>query len=109
MGRPLTLVGKQAKVVSFFALLDVEAGITKQALYQFEKSPPKNDKEWEWFYRQVIHLIRLEDNKQHLARQGLEVAQDNGIISQTTDPVAAIEETIAWLQGKLEELKASEQ
>lgn len=108
MGRPLSLVGRQAKGTAYFALVVMAAGAAKQIGYEFNQKPPTNEREWQAFFRQLIALLKCLDEIQELGRQGLEIAQGSGIINQTTDSAQAIEETIVWLQAELARLKQSE-
>lgn len=98
MGEPLKLLGAQSKVAAWFADIEFSTGTAKRLIADFEKNPPTSEREYIDFYRTLLALFSRLDYIQLTARQGLEVARDNGVISQTTDPIAAIREILERLE-----------
>lgn len=106
MGEPLKLLGAQSKVAAWFVDIEFSTGTAKRLIADFEKNPPTSEREYIDFYRTLLALFSRLDYIQLTARQGLEVARDNGVISQTTDPIAAIREIIATLQETVERIES---
>lgn len=106
MGEPLKLLGAQSKVAAWFLYLDFVTGATKQRVYKFKKNPPVTEQEFMVFFQDLLDIAASLDDIQNTARQGAEVAKDNGIISQTADPVAAVKEIIAMLEAMVEGMES---
>lgn len=108
MGEPLKLLGAQSKVAAWFLYLDFMTGATKQRVYKFKKSPPVTEQEFMIFFQDLLDIVAELDDIQNTARQGVEVAKDNGLISQTTDHVTAVKEIITALEALVERMESSQ-
>jgi hypothetical protein len=103
MADPLKLNGRI--VTAAFAFIDLAAACAKQIVYELDQDPPVNEADWRHYYRLLIRLQKPLDEIQRNARTGLDAAQGQRVISQTSDPKAAVREVIAWLEKALEEME----
>lgn len=105
MGEPLKMLGAQSKVAAWYIAIDFTAGSAKSLIYDFESNPPTTEDEYLIFFKALFRLLKELDYIKLTAQQGLEVAKANGIISQTTDPAAALREIIDDLEEILERME----
>lgn len=104
MADPLKLLNGRV-VAAAFAFIDLASGYAKQIVFGFDEDPPISEADWQQFFRLLIRLQKQLDEIQRNARTGLDAAQGQKVISQTSDPKAAVREIIAWLEQTLEELE----
>lgn len=105
MADPLKLHGPI--VTSYFAAIDLAAGAAKCLVYRFDQRPPVTESDWTEFFRLTLRLAKELDGIQRNAKEGLDAARANKIISQTADPLAAIDELIGRLQTMKEAYRQS--
>ena len=104
MADPLKLINGRI-VTATFALIDLAAGYGKQINYESDQDPPVSEADWREFFRRVMRVQKQFDEIQRHARTGLDAGQGQKVISQTSDPKAAIREIIAWLEQALNEME----
>lgn len=89
MGEPLKLNGHI--VASYFASIELEAGVSKSIIDTLNESPPVTEKQWIEFFRKLLTLRKHLDCIQLSAQAGLQVAKDNRTVSTTRAKEAAME------------------
>lgn len=102
MGRPRQITGYT--VANNFASIRLNLEQVTDLLVQFHDQPPTSRDEWMVVYRNVIRALGLLNTSQRLAREGLEIARENGVVT-TTIPAEALRQLRAQIDGALADLE----